>query len=115
MKDLIALHAIFSCQGNPLTFKQTRSGVFLVQKSKVTHADIKCANGNFNEIDSVLMPPTLALPALKAAPVVLSTPAAADTNTYTTIPAGAETNAPMVVPVIGEGAAAVTNAPPARQ
>ena len=112
MKDLIALHAIFSCQGNPLTFKLTHAGVFLVQKSKVTHADIKCANGNFNQVDAVLMPPTLALPSLKAAPVIIAPPAA-DTNAYTTISTITDTNSvPMVAPVIGEGAASVTNAPP---
>ena len=83
MKDLTSLHAMFSCQGNPLTFKLTHTGVFLVQKNKVTHADIHCANGNINEIDTVLMPPELALPALKAAPVILSgpTPAASDKPT----------------------------------
>ena len=112
MKDLIALHAIFSCQGNPLTFKLTHAGVFLVQKSKVTHADIKCANGNFNQVDAVLMPPTLALPSLKAAPVITAPPAT-DTNAYTTIPTITDTNSvPMVAPVVGEGASAVTNAPP---
>jgi uncharacterized surface protein with fasciclin (FAS1) repeats len=114
MKDLMALHAIFSCQGNPLTFKLTHTGVFLVQKSKVTHADIKCANGNFNQVDTVLMPPSLALPSLKAAPVVIAPPAT-DTNTYTTIPTITDTNSvPMVAPVVGEGANAVTNAPPSR-
>ena len=113
MKDLMALHAIFSCQGNPLTFKLTHAGVFLVQKSKVTHADIKCANGNFNQVDAVLMPPTLALPSLKAAPVVIAPPAA-DTNAYTTIPTITDTNSvPMVAPVVGQGANDVTNAPPA--
>ncbi len=115
MKDLIALHAIFSCQGNPLTFKLTHAGVFLVQKSKVTHADIKCSNGIFNQVDTVLMPPSLALPSLKAAPVVIA-PAATDTNTYTstTIPTITDTNSvPMVAPVVGQGAAAVRNAPPA--
>jgi uncharacterized surface protein with fasciclin (FAS1) repeats len=115
MKDLTALHAIFSCQGNPLTFKLTHTGVYLVQKNKVSHADIKCANGNINEIDTVLMPPTIALPPLKAAPVATPTPPApAEQNAVVTVPANGDTNAvPMVVPVIGEGAAAVTNAPPA--
>ena len=118
MKDLIALHAMFSCQGNPLTFKLTHSGVFLVQKNKVTHADIHCANGNFNEIDTVLTPPEIALPALKAAPVVLPAPVAsapADTNIYTTVPTISDTNAvPMVAPVVGDGAGSVTNAPPVK-
>ena len=105
MKDLIALHAIFSCQGNPLTFKLTHTGVYLVQRSRVTHADIRCANGEINEIDSLLMPPTLALPALKAAPVVT------ESN-----PAGATTNAPPTnvvapVPVIGNGPGAIPALP----
>ncbi len=116
MKDLTQLHAMFSCQGNPLTFKLSHSGVFLVQKTKVTHADIKCANGNFNEIDSVLMPPSLALPALKAAAIVAPASAPADKNTYVTVPAIGDTNAvPMVAPVVGDGAAGVTNAAPATQ
>jgi uncharacterized surface protein with fasciclin (FAS1) repeats len=68
MKDLISLRATFSCQGNPLSFRLSHSGVFLVQKSKITHADIHCANGNINETDTVLMPPELALPSLKFAP-----------------------------------------------
>lgn len=115
MKDLFPLHAMFSCQGNPLTFKLSRSGVFLVQKAKVTHADIKCANGNINEIDTVLMPPELALPPLKAAPVVTPEPAPASTNAVVTIPTITNTDAvPIVVPVIGRGAAAVTNAPPSQ-
>ena len=118
MKDMIALHAMFSCQGNPLTFRLTHAGVFLVQKSKVTHADIHCANGNFNEVDTVLMPPELALPPLKAAPVIAPAPVAsapAETNAYTTVPVIGDTNnVPMVAPVIGDGAAAVTNAPPAK-
>jgi uncharacterized surface protein with fasciclin (FAS1) repeats len=116
MKEMISLHAMFSCQGNPLSFKLTHSGAFLVQKSKVTHADIVCANGNINQVDTVLMPPEIALPPLKATPVVLPTPAptATETNAVTTIPVIGDTNAvPMVAPVVGDGAAAVTNAPPA--
>jgi uncharacterized surface protein with fasciclin (FAS1) repeats len=111
MKDLIALHAIFSCQGNPLSFKLSHTGAFLVQKSKVTHADIRCANGNLNEVDTVLMPPEIALPPLKAAPVEPSAPA--DTNTYTTLPTITDTNnVPMVAPVVGAGANSLTNASP---
>jgi len=104
MKELTSLHAMFSCQGNPLTFKLTHTGVFLVQKNKVTHADMHCANGNINEIDTVLMPPEIALPALKAAPVIWATPAP---------DASAETNAVTTIPVVGDGAAGVTNAAPA--
>ncbi len=114
MKDLFPLHAMFSCQGNPLTFKQSHTGVFLVQKAKVTHADIKCANGNFNEIDTVLMPPELALPPIRGTPVPVIAPApAASTNSYMTLPTITNTDAvPMVAPVVGSGANAVTNAAP---
>ncbi len=91
VKDLMPLHAIFSCQGNPLTFKQTRSGVFLVQKAKVTHGDIHCANGNINEIDTVLMPPEIALPPMKFVPD--AAPASTNGPVVTPIP---------VVPVIGD-------------
>jgi hypothetical protein len=86
-------------------------------KARITHADIRCANGNINEVDTVLTPPLLALPALKAAPIVAPAPVAsapAETNAYTSIPAGTDTNdVPMVVPVIGDGAGTVTNAAPA--
>jgi hypothetical protein len=81
-----------------------------VQKTKVTHADIRCGNGYINEVDTVLTPPEIALPPLKAAPV--AAPVAADQNVVT-VPAVTNINAiPIVVPVIGEGAPAITNAPP---
>jgi uncharacterized surface protein with fasciclin (FAS1) repeats len=107
MKDLIALHAIFSCQGNPLSFRLTHTGVFLVQRAKVTHADIHCANGELNEIDSLLMPPAMALPALKAAPVVIDTTPAGGTN-------APPTNAVTTVPVIGNGPGAIPALPEAQ-
>lgn len=110
MKDLIALHAIFSCQGNPLSFKLTHTGVFLVQRSKVSHADIHCANGEINEVDTLLMPPALALPALKVAPVVTSS--STDTNAVTDV--SGDTNAApagVPVPVIGNGPGATPYVP----
>ena len=80
VKELLPLRAMFSCEGNPLTFRLTHSGVDLVQKAKVTHADIHCANGNINEIDTVLMPPELAMPPLKTAPDATPANRAAATN-----------------------------------
>jgi uncharacterized surface protein with fasciclin (FAS1) repeats len=99
VKDLMPLRAIFSSEGNPLTFRLTHTGAALVLKAKITHADIHCANGNINEVDTVLMPPELALPPLKGAPVVA--PASAPDATSTITPSAADTNA----------APAVTNAP----
>jgi uncharacterized surface protein with fasciclin (FAS1) repeats len=95
MKELVPLRAMFSCQGIPLTFKTTHTGVSLVLNARIAHADIKCANGNINEIDTVLMPPETALPPLKLTPDVA--PAAA--NTVTPLPVNGDTNA---VPVVGQ-------------
>lgn len=101
VKDLLPLRAIFSCEGNPLSFKLTRSGVDLVLKARITNADIHCANGNINEIETVLMPPEVALPPMKFVPDAGPAPPPA-------------TNAPAVtpVPVIGNGPGATpgTNA-----
>jgi uncharacterized surface protein with fasciclin (FAS1) repeats len=95
VRDLLPVRAMFSCEGNPLTFRLTRTGVDLVQKARITHADIHCANGNINEIETVLMPPEVALPPLKSVPA--AAPAA---------------NAPAVspVPVIGHTHGAGANA-----
>ena len=105
VKDLLPLRAMFSCEGNPLSFKLTHSGVALVQKARITNADIHCANGNLNQIETVLMPPEVALPPMKFAPDAASAPAPS------VIPV---TNAPAVttVPVIGDGPGATpgTNA-----
>jgi len=107
VRDLLPLRAIFSCEGNPLTFKLTRSGVNLVQKARITNADIHCANGNINEIETVLMPPEIALPPMKLAPE--AAPASPPAS-----PPTPATNAPAVatVPVIGNGPGATpgTNA-----
>jgi uncharacterized surface protein with fasciclin (FAS1) repeats len=102
VKDLLPLRAMFSCEGNPLTFKLTHTGAHLVMKAKVLHADIHCANGNINEIDTVLMPPEGALPPMKltpdaappaTAPAVTPVPVIGDTNA-----AAASSNA-VVAPV----------------
>jgi uncharacterized surface protein with fasciclin (FAS1) repeats len=97
VKDLMPLRATFSSEGNPLTFRLTHTGVALVLKAKITHADIHCANGNINEVDTVLMPPELALPPLKSTPVVA--PASAPDATSTITPSASNTNAaPAVSP-----------------
>jgi len=104
VKDLLPLRAIFSCEGNPLSFKRTRSGVALVQKAKITNADIHCANGNLNEIETVLTPPEVALPPLKLAPDAVPV--------TSTVPATNAAPAVPTVPVIGDapGATPGTNA-----
>lgn len=52
-----------SVQGADLTLTHTKTMV-MVDKAKVTKADVKASNGVIHEIDTVLMPP-----AAKAAPV----------------------------------------------
>ncbi len=100
-KDLLPLKTVLSCQGTPLIFKTTRTGAQFVLKAKIVHADIRCQNGIINEIDTVLMPPETALPALATPPPpppapVLITNAAPATSTNA---ASAETNAAPVIPV----------------
>jgi len=63
-KDLLPLTSLLSCEGNPLTIKKTKSGVQMVLKARIVHADIRCFNGIINEIDTVLMPPEASLPPL---------------------------------------------------
>ncbi|MEJ0000764.1 MAG: fasciclin domain-containing protein [Verrucomicrobiota bacterium] len=89
LKDLMPLRAIFSAQGNPLTFKTSHSGAQLVSKAKVVHADIHCANGNLNEIDTVLSPPEEALPKLS----YVQTAPAGTTNAVTPVSPTGDTNA----------------------
>lgn len=67
-KDLLPLKSVLSCEGNPLTFRTTHSGLQLVLKAKIVHADIHCLNGNINEIDTLLMPPEASLPAIAPPP-----------------------------------------------
>ena len=83
-KDMVPLKEVLSCLGTTLPLRTTKSGTQYVMKAKITHADIKCANGNICQIDALLMPPESALPAI-AAPA----PPAPPTTTPT-----AETNAP---------------------
>lgn len=103
-KDLLPLKTVLSCEGNPLTFKTTRSGTQLVLKAKIVHADIKCQNGIINEIDTVLMPPETALPPI-APPPPPAPPPAPETNGPPANPAAAtnaapaDTNAVPVIPV----------------
>jgi uncharacterized surface protein with fasciclin (FAS1) repeats len=87
-KDLVKLTTVLSCQGTPLAFKTTRSGVQFVLKAKIVHADIRCQNGIINEVDTLLMPPESALPPLALPP----TPPAPATNAPPVNPA-ADTNA----------------------
>lgn len=63
-KDLLPLTTLLSCEGNPLAIKKTKSGVQMVLKARIVHADIRCLNGIINEIDTVLMPPEASLPPL---------------------------------------------------
>jgi uncharacterized surface protein with fasciclin (FAS1) repeats len=112
-KDLLPLKNVLSCQGTLLPLRTSHSGTQYVMKAKIVHADIKCANGIINEIDTVLMPPESALPPL-VAPVpgpgatnapVASAPATSNGPTDTNAaPAEAsapppETNAGPVIPV----------------
>ena len=67
-RDLLPLKEVLSCLGNPLTVRTSKSGTQFVMKAKITHADIKCANGNICQIDTLLMPPESALPPIAAPP-----------------------------------------------
>ncbi|MCE0523227.1 MAG: fasciclin domain-containing protein [Methylacidiphilales bacterium] len=106
-KDLFLLKTALSCQGAPLTIKTTRTGVQLVMKAKIVHADIHCRNGVIDEIDTVLMPPEASLPPLAAAPVQatnvtpMTNAPSADTNSAPAITNAAPetTNAAPVAPV----------------
>jgi len=89
--DLKSLKSVLTCQGGELTVKLSKLGTQFVQKAKITHADIKCANGVINEIDAVLMPPEGVLPPL-AAPIV-QTPIVPGTDS-TTNAATDNSNAP---------------------
>jgi uncharacterized surface protein with fasciclin (FAS1) repeats len=86
-KDLIPLKQILSCQGTLLPLRTSHSGTQYVMKSKIVSADIRCANGIINEIDTVLMPPESALP-----PIAPPPPLAPATNTAT-VAVPADTNA----------------------
>jgi len=72
-KDLIPLKSLLSCEGNPLPLHVNRSGAQTVAKARILHADIRCANGLLDEIDTLLLPPGAVLPAPVATPVDLTT------------------------------------------
>lgn len=74
-KDLLAVTSLLSCEGTSLPVKKTHSGVQLVAKAKIVHADIKCLNGFIHEIDTVLMPPETSLPPLLPPPPATNAPA----------------------------------------
>jgi uncharacterized surface protein with fasciclin (FAS1) repeats len=109
-KDLLPLKTTLSCQGAPLTFRTTHTGVQLVQKAKILHADIRCQNGVINEIDTVLMPPEASMP-----PIALPPPPAPATNAPSNQPssgtnaAPSDTNSAVIIPVAPT--AAPENAP----
>jgi uncharacterized surface protein with fasciclin (FAS1) repeats len=95
-KDLFLLKSVLSCQGTLLPLRTTHSGVQLVLKAKIMHADIRCKNGIIHEIDTVLMPPESALP-----PIAPPPPPVPATNTPSTNAPSAVTNAVSVVPSSG--------------
>jgi len=95
-KDLLTVHDLLSCEGNPLVIRKSRSGTQMVLKAKIVHADIKCLNGVIHEIDTLLMPPEASLPALLPPPATNAPPANANAPS-------SDTNAPPVG----------TNTPPA--
>jgi uncharacterized surface protein with fasciclin (FAS1) repeats len=107
-KDLVPLKTVLSCQGAPLAVKTTHSGVQLVEKAKIVHADIRCQNGVINEVDTVLMPPESVLPPLVTpppAPVVSTTSASTnapeDQGPVRVVPSATsltDTNAPPMAP-----------------
>ena len=101
-KDLLTQTSLLSCEGtpsSPLTIHKTKAGTQLVQKVKITHADIRCLNGVIHQIDSVLMPPEKSMPPLVAAPppapvvtAPAATPASTDTNSTPAAPIAPATN-----------------------
>jgi uncharacterized surface protein with fasciclin (FAS1) repeats len=110
-KDLLLLKSAVSCQGTPLPIKTTHSGMQLVMKAKIVHADIRCQNGILNEVDTVLMPPEATLPpiapppppappptpATNAAPINLTDNTNAPSSDTNAAPV--ETNTAPVIPV----------------
>jgi uncharacterized surface protein with fasciclin (FAS1) repeats len=92
-KDQLLLKSTLSCQGAPLLFRTTRSGVQLVMKAKIVHSDIRCQNGLIHEIDTVSMPPESALPPLAAPPSPL--PATNAPPAVTNAPTFDTNNAPV--------------------
>jgi hypothetical protein len=83
-KDLLKLKSLLSCEGHPLPLHVARSGAQLVAKARILHADIRCANGLLDLVDTVLVPPgvTLPPPAPPAPPApVVTTTSTSDVST----------------------------------
>lgn len=93
MMDMAKLKTVMPCQGPPLLLKVSRGGAQYVMKAKVTFADIKCANGVINEVDSLIMPPDSALPPLSTTPPPAPAPPATNSAGSGTNAAPAATNA----------------------
>ncbi len=91
-KDMVPLKEVLSCLGNPLPLRTSKSGTQFVMKAKITHADIKCANGNICQIDALLMPPESALPPIAA-------PGSATPAAETNAPPLETNSAATVIPV----------------
>jgi uncharacterized surface protein with fasciclin (FAS1) repeats len=84
-KDLVATKSLISCEGNPLPLRTSKSRTQYVAKSKIIHADIKCANGIIHQIDTMLMPPQVVLisklpDAVQLPPPATNAPAAGDAD-----------------------------------
>jgi uncharacterized surface protein with fasciclin (FAS1) repeats len=100
-KDMLPLKEVLSCLGTPLPLHASKSGTQYVLKAKITHAEIKCANGIINQIDTLLMPPESALPPIAppAPPAPAVTAPAADTSTPPVVTNSAEIPvAPIAAP-----------------
>jgi hypothetical protein len=95
LKDMGTVKSLLSCEGNPLPLHVNRSGSQRVDKARIIRADIHCANGLMQQVDTLLMPPHLLL-------------VAAVENAD----AAASTNAAPVSPADGTNAAPATNAAP---
>jgi len=86
LKDLATTKTLLSCEGSPLPLAIKR-GAQHVGKAQIIRADIRCANGLMDQVDTLLMPPHLLLVA-----AVANADAAQATNAAPANPA-AETNA----------------------
>jgi uncharacterized surface protein with fasciclin (FAS1) repeats len=116
-RDLLKQKSLVSCEGTALTVHTSKSGAQFVQKAKILHADMRCANGVIHEIDTVLIPPGLVLPKPgETPPPPPPTPDTSTTNApaaSTNTPAGGDTNAAPVPSTNAPVANEETNAAPA--
>ena len=108
-KDLLAQKSLVSCEGHPLAVHTSKSGAQFVQKARILHADMRCANGVIHEIDTVLVPPGVVLPTPLSPEAAAAAAAAPPSTNNDEAPA---TNAPAAV-TDTNAAPADTNAPPA--